>query len=197
MDLLLHRSVCLSQNLDARLEEPHRSGINRKMDSPNDDHGPSSPNNNFRRPSAFYSAVYFGWFFFQRTPFPAIFWPSFSMDGVPPISTTVSDFSVLFQNPSAISWHLLVPYSRGVLVQKTNLTSVSRVVDYPSYCLLDSKQMTMLQKARWNQDTKKRVEGFCPHLEIIRERNRLHNWPSQPLSKTRSTIVVYVKFMLF
>lgn len=91
------------------------------MDIQTDNHGPSSFYLNGRRSSASYHIAPFGPLTFSNNPLFAIPPPSIATKGVLSISTTVSDFPPLFQEPRVAPLQTLGPYFPGVLVQETIL----------------------------------------------------------------------------
>lgn len=110
LDLFKHCSICLSQEVHGWSEGPLRSAMDPKMDILADEHGPSSPNTNFRRTLATYHPTHSGALSFPRTPFPAISTPPIGVDGVSPVLPTLSDFPAIFQVPSATPIGSLGPY---------------------------------------------------------------------------------------
>lgn len=78
------------QQVDARLESPTCMAIDRKLDIPDEYHGPRNSNNSFRQSSATYHPDSFGLLLFPNTSFPGIPPPSIGLQGVPPIPPTES-----------------------------------------------------------------------------------------------------------
>lgn len=138
LGLLEHHYNCLSQEVDAQLEQPHHTAMNRKMDILTDNHEASTSNTYFRRLSATYDTTHSGPLPFLGTLFSTIPPPSVSVEGATSICTTVSD-SEVFENLRATTSWSHVSYCTGIQFQEAILVSSLRVEDYRYYCLLNTK----------------------------------------------------------
>lgn len=79
-------------------------------------------------------------------------------------------FLGIFQNPSVPSLWSPGPYCFTVPVREKILPAFPNIVDFLSYCLLNSTQIIFLQKARCNHNTNKQVMGyFLPLMNLARE----------------------------
>lgn len=163
-NLLKHRSLQLSQEVNARLKAPPRQAIHRKMETLTDGHGPPNANINLKELSALYRTTHYGPLSFPGTPFLANPLPPNGVKGASSILSFTFDSSTLFQGPSATPSRPPGPSFDGFQVQETVFTRFSRVVDYRFNCLLNTKQKVLVQKAQCICDTKKRVVGALPYI---------------------------------
>lgn len=93
------------------------------------------------------------------------------MKGAPSIPLTVSDSPAYFKTQARPPPLRLLGLHRPVVqVEKSIFTPFSRVVDYLSYRLLNSRRMISLQEARSIHDTNERVVGLCPTLRKLHRR---------------------------
>lgn len=103
LELLKHRSVCLYQEINARMGGLSYPAMNQRMNTLADDQGPSISNTTFRLPFGTYRIAHSGFLPFPNTTFHAIPPYPTSVEGVPPIPSTLSDSVSLFLDPSATS----------------------------------------------------------------------------------------------
>lgn len=130
LNLLKNRSICISQGVDARLEWPSCLAMDREMDVPTDDHGPSMSNTNLRRSSTIWHIAHYEPLHFPNALFRAISLPPIGGWGVSSIPPPVPDSFALFQDASATPYGCLVPYYPVVQVHETTHTLFKRFVDY-------------------------------------------------------------------
>lgn len=72
LDLVKHRSDCLSLEVDARLKRPSCTALDRKTDISTDGHGTTDSNSSYRWPSETYNTAHSRLFPFWNTSFPTI-----------------------------------------------------------------------------------------------------------------------------
>lgn len=93
MDLLKHRSVRPSQNVEDRLRGPPHPAMDHKMEIPTDDHEPSNSHINLSRSSATYHTAHSGPLPIPNTPLLAKLPPVIITEGVLLIPPSASDSS--------------------------------------------------------------------------------------------------------
>lgn len=121
--------------------------MNRKMNIPTDDRGPFHSNINFKQSSSTYYIANYRPLPFPNTPFLAISPRPIRVEGAPPIRCTVSDTPALFRDLSATPMRMLGRFCPVVQIQETILTHFSRVVDYGSYCVVNTTHMISLSES--------------------------------------------------
>lgn len=165
LDLINYCSVCLSQKLDARLGGTPRPAMDSKSDKPTDHHRFSNSSTDSRRTSVTYHTAHFGPHLFPNTSFLDISPPSIGGEGIPPNPCTVSESPAYFKNHVPPS-RLTGTFCHSVYVLATIFTPYWRDLDNQSYRLLNTRQMTSLQKAQCTNDID-RVVGICPTLRNL------------------------------
>lgn len=134
LNLLKHCSICLFQEVDARLEVLPRAAKDRETDFPNDNHVSFHSNNNLKLPSATCSTAHLGPRSSPNNHFPAISGPPIGVKGIPPIPSTISDSTTLFQDPretpshSPGSYCLMLKYRRWSLPLLLEFYIISLIV---------------------------------------------------------------------
>lgn len=130
LNLLKLRFVCLSQEVDTRMEEPLCPAVDRKMYILPDDHEPSNSISTYRRSSVTYYTPRSGPLSIPNTKFLAISPSSIGVKDISPISPTVSDSLAQNLNSSTTPLQQSGPYCPCFIVQEAILTPFSRIVKY-------------------------------------------------------------------